>query len=101
MERSTQAVAAVVATGAIALVGALALRGQGGAPPPAPPAVSAIVSSAPPPSSTIAPRDYAGPTTCLECHEKMSAKWKGHPHRAMNRDATAETVRGDFSGVTA
>jgi hypothetical protein len=49
--------------------------------------------------STILPGDYVGPDACKECHEEKYAQWRAHPHSKMNRDATGETVRGDFSGV--
>lgn len=44
--------------------------------------------------------DYVGPQACRECHEEIYAQWYEHPHRLMNANAGADTVVGDFSGIT-
>jgi predicted CXXCH cytochrome family protein len=49
--------------------------------------------------SNIHPTDYVGPAACKECHKSNYEAWTGHPHRLMNMPASAETVRGDFSGT--
>lgn len=49
--------------------------------------------------SNIERADYLGPEVCQECHQENFDGWTKHPHRTMNADATAATVRGDFSGV--
>jgi hypothetical protein len=49
--------------------------------------------------SNILPGDYVGPQACKECHEEKYKDWSANPHGKMNRDASSETVRGDFSGV--
>ncbi len=48
--------------------------------------------------SNIHPADYTGPAACQQCHSKNYEAWSAHPHRWMNAPASAETVRGDFSG---
>lgn len=48
--------------------------------------------------SNIHPADYIGPAACKECHPGNYRAWSAHPHRFMNMPASAETVRGDFSG---
>jgi len=48
--------------------------------------------------SNIHPEDYAGPDACKDCHPKNHANWSEHAHRWMNAIATAEIVKGDFSG---
>ncbi len=48
--------------------------------------------------SNIRQSDYAGPEACKECHAANYQKWTGHAHRWMNAPATAETVKGDFTG---
>jgi predicted CXXCH cytochrome family protein len=50
--------------------------------------------------SNIHPADYLGPQACKECHAAKYRNWSTHPHRWMNALASAETVRGDFSGVS-
>ena len=50
--------------------------------------------------SNIRPADYVGPQACGECHAENYANWRKHPHSRMNMSATAETVLGDFSGLT-
>ncbi len=48
-------------------------------------------------SSNIAKSDFAGSQSCVECHKENFANWSEHPHRWMNAEATAETVKGEFS----
>jgi predicted CXXCH cytochrome family protein len=48
--------------------------------------------------SNIHPADYVGPAACQECHAANYQAWSTHPHRWMNMPASAQTVRGDFSG---
>jgi Cytochrome c552 len=50
--------------------------------------------------SNIHLADYVGPAVCGECHEEQYALWQTHPHSRMNQDASADTVLGDFSGVS-
>lgn len=49
--------------------------------------------------SNIYRYDYVGPETCGKCHTKNYESWRSHPHSKMNANATATTVRGDFSGA--
>jgi predicted CXXCH cytochrome family protein len=49
--------------------------------------------------SNIHPADYVGPDACKQCHPANYRAWSGHPHRLMNVPASAQTVRGDFSGA--
>jgi predicted CXXCH cytochrome family protein len=49
--------------------------------------------------SNIHPADYVGPAACKECHSTNYQAWSTHPHRFMNMPASAQTVRGDFSGT--
>jgi len=72
--------------------------------PSASTAASAPSASVPPklPSadySNIFKYDYVGPEACRGCHAKNYASWELHPHARMNRNAHANTVDGDFSGV--
>lgn len=48
-------------------------------------------------SSNIAPKDYAGPEACADCHKQNHDAWTHHPHRWMNALANAQSVKGDFS----
>jgi cytochrome c553 len=41
--------------------------------------------------------DYVGASVCAECHEKQSASWQGSDHDLAMREATKETVLGDFN----
>jgi predicted CXXCH cytochrome family protein len=50
--------------------------------------------------SNIHPTDYVGPQACRPCHTRNYESWSSHPHRWMNAPASAETVKGDFSGTT-
>ncbi|MFQ5740941.1 MAG: hypothetical protein ACE5JX_18220 [Acidobacteriota bacterium] len=52
----------------------------------------------PGPVSNIRLSDYAGPETCEPCHSDKYEGWSHHSHRWMNAIASAETVKGDFSG---
>lgn len=49
--------------------------------------------------SNIYRYDYVGPEACARCHASMFDSWRTHPHSRMNRNATATSVVGDFSGV--
>jgi hypothetical protein len=42
---------------------------------------------------------YVGGSQCIECHEKEYEDWKGSDHDLAMDEATAEFVKGDFSGV--
>jgi tetratricopeptide (TPR) repeat protein len=42
---------------------------------------------------------YVGAGVCAECHERQSASWKGSDHDLAMREATKETVLGDFNGA--
>lgn len=51
--------------------------------------------------STIAARDYIGPSACGECHPEEHAKWSASLHRVMNQRLTGAdraTPVGDFGG---
>ncbi len=48
--------------------------------------------------SNIHPADYVGPDACATCHEAPYQQWQGHSHSRMNRNASDESVVGDFSG---
>jgi hypothetical protein len=50
--------------------------------------------------SNIHAEDYVGPEVCGKCHQEQYQLWSNHPHSKMNRNASAETVVGDFSGKT-
>src|SRR5690349_14984947 len=43
---------------------------------------------------------YVGSARCRGCHDDHVASWHRTFHRTMTAEATAETVRGDFSGTT-
>lgn len=47
-------------------------------------------------ASNVMPDDYVGPETCAKCHAKEHGEWWDHPHRVMNQNATAESVKADF-----
>lgn len=51
--------------------------------------------------SNVEPADYVGPDACAQCHEERWAQWREHPHSRMNQDASADSIIGDFSGITA
>jgi predicted CXXCH cytochrome family protein len=42
---------------------------------------------------------FAPSVACVECHQEQYDSWHRTYHRTMTRDATPETVKGDFSGV--
>ncbi len=98
MQRAAQGGLALLAAAAFAAT-AWSLRESPATAPSGPGSTAAVAPIVSP--STINPQDYAGPARCVECHKKINVSWDGHPHRRMNQDATAETVRGDFSGATA
>jgi predicted CXXCH cytochrome family protein len=65
------------------------------------PVLSPVLSQAQPgPDPRIDParaeRGYVGAATCGECHQKEMALWKGSHHDLSMREATPETVLGDF-----
>jgi hypothetical protein len=43
---------------------------------------------------------FVGSASCAECHQAEHAAWRGSQHARAMQHATAETVLGDFSGVT-
>ncbi len=43
---------------------------------------------------------YVGSASCRGCHDDHLASWHRTFHRTMTAEATAESVRGDFSGAT-
>lgn len=43
---------------------------------------------------------YVGSTTCARCHADHAKSWRRTYHRSMTREASPETVLGDFSGRT-
>jgi len=43
---------------------------------------------------------FVGAKVCTECHERELSAWRGSDHDRAMAPATAETVRGDFGGVT-
>ena len=43
---------------------------------------------------------YVGSVACARCHAEHAASWRRTFHRSMTRDASADTVLGDFSGRT-
>ncbi len=72
----------------------------------------AAVTTSPAPSASVPPKlpsadysnifkyDYVGPEACRACHAEKYANWEKHPHARMNRNAHANSMRGDFSGVS-
>ncbi len=62
---------------------------------PGPPEAPRWASTRP---SNIHPEDYLGAQACRNCHPKNYQAWSQHPHKGMNALASAETVKGDFSG---
>ena len=42
---------------------------------------------------------FVGAKTCTSCHAAQAELWKASHHASAMREATAETVRGDFSGA--
>jgi predicted CXXCH cytochrome family protein len=61
---------------------------------PQPPARTAQGTAAPPAEG------YVGRARCATCHETENRLWQGSHHDLAMREATPETVRGDFSGKT-
>ena len=51
------------------------------------------------PGAIGAEATFVGRQACARCHEKESQAWTGSHHDRAMTEATAETVRGDFSGV--
>ncbi len=49
--------------------------------------------------SNILPKDYVGAKVCMNCHDSKYDSWGNHAHSQMNRKASAQSVKGDFSGV--
>ena len=48
--------------------------------------------------SNIRKSDFAGSSSCRECHPTNHKNWSSHSHRFMNAMATPDTVKGNFSG---
>ena len=44
--------------------------------------------------------NYVGPQVCAGCHQAQAERWKTSHHASAMEKATAETVLGDFSGVS-
>ena len=44
--------------------------------------------------------DYVGSQTCVNCHQQENQLWQQSHHQKSMEAANAETVLGDFSGVT-
>jgi predicted CXXCH cytochrome family protein len=70
------------------LLALVTLLGAGCAPP-------ATVRQA---AAPAAPESYVGRARCATCHEAENRLWQGSHHDLAMREATSETVRGDFSG---
>ena len=91
--------AEVIGGVAVAVVTAAALtlagpgRGQTGGGPTAAGGIGEL--------STAAPADHAGSSACAECHPREHAAWRSSHHAQAMAQATPETVRGDFTGITA
>ena len=51
-------------------------------------------------STESRPVAYVEDRSCAECHAKQSKEWLGSNHQRAMQPATAETVLGDFNGVT-
>lgn len=43
---------------------------------------------------------YVGRVACAGCHQEEDDRWRGSHHDLAMQEATPETVRGDFSGVS-
>lgn len=66
-------------------------------------AVLALLAIAAPHSAIASPSatpGFTGSAACRPCHADAYAAWRGSQHAAAMQHATAETVRGDFGGVT-
>jgi len=50
-------------------------------------------------SPVAAEATFVGRAACARCHEKETKAWTGSHHDQAMTEPTAETVRGDFSGV--
>src|SRR5688572_24528481 len=48
----------------------------------------------------IAADGYLGSQACRECHPHQHATWHGSYHRTMTQIPTADSVVGDFAGVS-
>lgn len=65
-----------------------------------------LLDRTPPPGSVANPADRTpvadatiSSTTCGECHRHQYESWHRTYHRTMTRDATPETVKGDFDNA--
>jgi tetratricopeptide (TPR) repeat protein len=52
-----------------------------------------------PASAVVAEATFVGRAACARCHEAETKAWTGSHHDQAMTEATAETVRGDFSNV--
>jgi Flp pilus assembly protein TadD len=52
------------------------------------------------PGARVEEAAYVGREACRPCHEKEDAAWRGSHHDLAMQPATAQSVLGDFSGVT-
>lgn len=50
--------------------------------------------------ASIDQASYVGGASCVGCHQEESTAWTGSHHDLAMQVASAETVLGDFSGVT-
>jgi tetratricopeptide (TPR) repeat protein len=72
--------------------------------PDAPARPAAAEGPAPPPRAATAPQgpaaQYVGSKACASCHQAAYDAWQGSQHAAAMLPASAESVKGDFSGTT-
>jgi len=52
------------------------------------------------PAQGSKPSRYAGSAKCIGCHPEEGARWRGSHHDLAMREASPETVLGDFEGKT-
>jgi predicted CXXCH cytochrome family protein len=83
----------------LVLIALAACGGGRDEPVPAAPAPTPVVRGSITADSTIAARDYLGPTACGECHPDEHARWSASLHAVMNQRASAGAVIGKFDGT--
>jgi predicted CXXCH cytochrome family protein len=97
---SALALAALAATGAVALAWLALDRARESAPSNESTPSPAATASPPPPNPHLATATFVGSAVCAQCHEDAAATWRISQHARAMQAAAPSTVLGDFSGVT-
>ena len=63
------------------------------------PAAPRAVPAAGPIASNVLRADYAGSSTCGDCHAAIYESWAASPMRNMTRDAATAKIRAPFDGA--